>query len=497
MSNIKAIDVKVEGLHPKKSYTYQISNQGGNWPVRVSPLSGVFSSGLTTYVYFCASTGLCPPSDPNVFFNTPSTNISSFGLDIGNHSLYSVIGLSIIDSDSKILSTKSYIVECDECLPSIDIHSPNIVLGPNDGYSKSFTIELDGLLPNQDYAYNFQAVNGNWPIKILPISGSLVSSSNSGTIHGLVTFCSSSGSCLPANSLLPFERIEKCDNGEEKYNVIQLSVSGINTLQSPTRNNFSIVCDGCDRPEIVSSFATVAATTGNPLVDIPFVISNLKRSEKYNIIVRSLSSNWPITILSKSGEFSGDSVGLSYTFNTSINFCDSTGLCPNGAVNVEPYVIDTLSSTRKQATLVAEVFKNCDPDVKIKSSEVQVLCNNCIPSPIVRFADSVQQYTNLSEACCTGIYNLEIIVNNTLFNAEYEYVFNYNDDYTDASFVLLPSNSGRFKGSLGTTTNISVLASGNMQNYDIIPLSVTVKDVARQISDTNYTLIKCGTDLCE
>ena len=42
MSTIKIIDLAVSGLDPHTKYKFAFENKGGNWPIRVSPLSGVF-----------------------------------------------------------------------------------------------------------------------------------------------------------------------------------------------------------------------------------------------------------------------------------------------------------------------------------------------------------------------------------------------------------------------------------------------------------------------
>ena len=51
MSNIKSIGIKVSGLSPLETYNYRFTNKGGNWPVKVSPISGVFRPNSLDNVY--------------------------------------------------------------------------------------------------------------------------------------------------------------------------------------------------------------------------------------------------------------------------------------------------------------------------------------------------------------------------------------------------------------------------------------------------------------
>ena len=42
MSTIKTIEIQVSGLDPANKYRFKFNNKGGYWPVRVSPVSGIF-----------------------------------------------------------------------------------------------------------------------------------------------------------------------------------------------------------------------------------------------------------------------------------------------------------------------------------------------------------------------------------------------------------------------------------------------------------------------
>ena len=250
MSTIKTIDVNVSGLNPNNKYRFKFTNNGGNWPVRVTPLSGVFyPSNVKTYVYFCSTTGDCPASDANVFFNTPQTHISDPGLALGPKSLYSVLGLSITEYDNlnEIIYTHPCIVECDECVPQLSSRTDSASLTRSDGSSVSIMSEINGLIPGQSYTYSFQGAGGNWPTKIVPRSGTIKASNEYVTITNLVSLCSSSDACLEAdNNVLNYIDTSDSIEREDIYSVINLVINPVNeTLQKTSTSSFSILCDDC------------------------------------------------------------------------------------------------------------------------------------------------------------------------------------------------------------------------------------------------------------
>ena len=112
MSNNIKVSIPLSGLFKRETYNYIIRGLGGNWPAIISPLSGSFEAKgktevLNEVVSFCPSTGLCPPSNPNVL----PYSLQSCGYD--NNHLYTNIVVDLTSkSDNITTRTNSMIIEC-------------------------------------------------------------------------------------------------------------------------------------------------------------------------------------------------------------------------------------------------------------------------------------------------------------------------------------------------------------------------------------------------
>lgn len=309
MSTIKTLDVKVSGLYPNKKYRFNFTNKGGNWPVRVSPLSGIaYPNSVKTYVYFCSTTGECPSSDPNVFFNTPTIDPSTPGLALDNKSLYSILELSVKEFDcDTVVITHPCIVECDECIPQLNISADSISLETPDSSESTFSCQVDGLVPNQLYKYQFSGLESNWPIKIIPRSGVIQTSNSSYNINGLVSVCESSTMC-PSGSPNVLNYTTSSDS-DLLYSLIELSVEPIDTInsnfQASSKSTFSVLCKGClpmNQLDINFSGAPLlnlsdCACSGSRLVSVS--VTGARPYDTYNYVFSSSTNN--ITFTPSSG----------------------------------------------------------------------------------------------------------------------------------------------------------------------------------------------------
>lgn len=394
MSTIKTLDVKVNGLHPNKKYRFNFANKGGNWPVRVSPLSGVFyPSSVKTYVYFCSTTGECPPSDPNVFFNTLASDISIPGLDLDNKSLYSVLQLSISEFDcDTVVYTHPCIIECDECIPRLSIGTNSVSLGSSEGSEATFSSSVDGLVPNQSYKYEFSGIEGNWPVKIIPKSGIIKTSDSSYTINGLVSICQSPTMC-PSGTPNVLNYTTMPNKSDLLYSLVELSVEPVDEInsnfQALTKSAFSIQCDDCIHRLVVNTPSTVTAATA----DASFVANavNTVPGRTYKYSIESVDANWPILVHPSTGTLVATSDNTNLLFYT--RFCPSTGVCPSGTTGLLPYSLNNSSSLMpKQARLKVKLEDACGdsgvvcsnnygPTTLTYSNETTILCDNCLPAP--------------------------------------------------------------------------------------------------------------------
>jgi len=455
MSTIKTIDVNVSGLNPNNKYRFKFTNNGGNWPVRVTPLSGVFyPSNVKTYVYFCSTTGECPASDANVFFNTPQTNISDPGLAVGPKSLYSVLGLSITEYDNinEVIYTHPCIVECDECAPQLSIRTDSMSFNPEDGNSTSITSEINGLIPNQSYTYSFEGAGGNWPVKIVPRSGVIKASNEYVNITSLLSFCSSSSVCLEADDkVLNYVDTSNSIDREDRYSVINLVVEPVEKAQSPqasSSSSFSVLCNDCLPKTHVILPSVIDLNAGDTYSSFDVTLDNLIVGQEYSYDFTSVRANWPVLVQPQSGTMMATDKAA--TIPVKLTLCPSTGLCPSGVNGVLAYTTNVSSDINfglldKTARIKLRI-KQSSNNESTYSNELSIFCNDCVSKPRASIPNSL----NLTQGNDKYVFNADIL--NLIPNSQYRYVF----EAVDANWpVTISPMSGLLTP---TTTSMSIPA---------------------------------------
>jgi hypothetical protein len=437
MSNVKPIDVRVSGLKPYEQYSFSFANKGGNWPIRVSPLSGEFFVtnkdtiyDIKTFAYFCPATGYCPPTDPTVFFNTPNTDISVPGLDVGPESLYSVMGLSVTEkSTGKVVFTYPCSVECDDCLPKLGASSDNVILDDVSGNSTTLSTTVSGLIPNQLYRYTFTGLDANWPVKILPMSGYIQTPNSDYTINAIVSFCPSIDGCSDSVTL-PYRTLENCANKEELYSVLQLTVEtvGGNSFQTSTKSNVSVVCKDCIKKPS-ASIPTILELNDTNKVSFNTELRGLVPGASYSYVFSSIDSNWPVTVYPISGIVSSASANVDIP--TKLMFCRATGLCANDdtlSYALDNECLDKLVRTKLQITQL-----DCDDPVSFSSNELMVVCNDCIPELTANIPATQKLDSNTKNT-----FNFSANVSNLVVGSTYNYEFTSTD--ANWPLILYPAN---------------------------------------------------------
>lgn len=420
MSNVKSIEIKVSGLSPLDTYNYTFSNKGGNWPVKLSPLSGSFQPNsidniyhIKSYVEFCATTGLCPSGAANVLYNAPYID-NNPGASVDRTTLYSVIGLSLVSAatSAKVLDTQT-LIECDNCLPNISLTAEeNIMLDESSSNTKQIATAVNGLIPNQVYTYVFTSIDSNWPVKVTPVSGTIRPSSDSSNIKSLVTLCANSGDC--ANGL-SFVATQNCDAGQTPFSAIKLTVSPANgSLQSPASTDFTISCDNCIPKLSLVLPATVRLDRlSKNKTAMNLVASNLKLGKQYVYHINSVDANWPAIVTPISGRLTAqyDSMNIPLT----VTLCPSTGLCPSASNDVIDYSIDSncllgYANVERFVRFNADIAGNeCDDaSDKAYSNDVTISCVDCLPRakvsiPNIMLLDAASKNVNIFTADLTDL----------------------------------------------------------------------------------------------
>lgn len=470
MSTIKTLNVKVNGLNPSQKYRFNLTNAGGNWPVRVSPLSGVFyPDHVKSYVYFCSTTGECPQNDPSVFYNTPASDLTIPGLAVDTMSLYSVLQLSVTEFDcDDVIFTHPCVVECDECIPNLDIQVNSLNLDANGGYSSVVNANINGMIPNQQYKYEFSGAGGSWPVKIIPRTGVISSSTSQSVVSSLLTVCSSTGVC-PSGDPNVLNAVSKYNVSDRLYSLIELSLDPLDTpntnYQSKTKNLFSVQCDDClqdvgvinqQGPEI-----SITSSDQNPF-ELSSLVTDLIPGEIYRYTVNRVKSNWPCVVSKRSGEFMA--ISSNKLLKTNIGFCYPSGSCnANNADVFASYSNDGLGGTanKKYITLNLSVEPVNTLAAKLYSDDFTLLCEGCLPMNSLNAHFINTPSISLSGCACSDPQLAMVSVTGAVPSNVYEFIFSSPSElvsFSPASGTTSFGASG--SGLLMTVMNLS-LASGD------------------------------------
>jgi hypothetical protein len=426
MSTIKILDLAVSGLDPHTKYKFAFENKGGNWPIRVSPLSGVFyPERVKTYVYFCANSGECLSSDPNVFFNLPSNNPSVPGLSLEEKSLYSVLDLVIKDFDtSEVVYTHPCIVECDECADRLSIFTTDLHLTTASNNFAQYSITFSNLIPNQSYSYNLDGIGGNWPIKVSPVSGTITPHSNSYTAKGIVSFCPYSGACVSNDTSVLNYSLDFDNNrqySQDPYSVVKVTLAPTDDyLQKGVTDTFIVTCDECiPQLNIVVENNVVFIDDVNVGATLNVAFNNLVPGERYQYIFNGKDGNWPLIVSSHSGALYASSSSAIIPF--AVNFCSTTGICPDTIAGVMSYDTDqnnpvNINNIHKQSQFNISVYQDGRSEPVAISNDVLVKCNDCIQN-----ANALLDPVVILEDVNTGTTNATL--NNLIVGETYNYHF--------------------------------------------------------------------------
>lgn len=240
----------ISDLQPYETYRYEFQGLSANWPITITPLSGLIkpfnsTTKIDALLQFCATTGSCSsaltPLDFDLGSSCPISN---------NSDLYTVLRLSItpVSYDGTETFSKHATIACEDCLPSISINMegfPNVTLTSNEGNTYGFTSTIDGLQLHQQYNYEFIPIQSNWPATMItPISGSFnTNDSSSRTLSSKIVFCPTTGLCPPSDpSVLPYTIGSRFI--ESYYTSFNLTVTDCNNSVAHSEP-ITIYCDDC------------------------------------------------------------------------------------------------------------------------------------------------------------------------------------------------------------------------------------------------------------
>lgn len=387
-SNEYPFSFVINNLQPYQTYTYSITNIESNNIIAFESLSGSFTTDEGTDFISSSKIIFC---DTSGYYNDYNIVNNSGNCDIINKYVKFNLTLDSSCLDNPV-SSKNIKIECENCLP--DRHS--VLLSANSLYhvdeAIDITATINNTIPNHTYVYEFDNIDGNWPIKIYPPSGSFVADNDSSIILAQALFCCPSGNC--SGTLFP----KTYDSFKYKNNYltqnIRLNVTDTcaNDMKYDDANIFIQLKDIVIEP-FDDVYNVVLDNTTNGCYNLNMNIKECINSHTYTYQYSAIDGNWPIILNNISGTFTNRSPNN--IISTQISFCPSTGICnnlpgsisPTNVLNYGSILANNCNATNKFIKLQLSVYSNCYADQKVFSSQpITVYCEDCISTPSITSA---------------------------------------------------------------------------------------------------------------
>jgi len=387
-SNEYAFSFTVNSLQPYQTYTYSITNIESNNIIAFESLSGLFTTDEDTNFTSSSKIIFC---DASGYYNDYHIVNNSENCDLINKYVKFNLTLDSLCLDNPV-SSKNTKIECENCLP--DRHS--VVLQGNSLYHADEAIDLtatiNNTIPNHTYTYEFDSIDGNWPIKIYPISGSFVADDDSRVILAQASFCCPSGTC--SGTLFP----KTYDSFKYKNNYltqdIRLNVTDTcaNHIKSDDATIFIQLKDIVVEP-LDDVYNVVLDQTTNGCYNLNMNIKECINTHTYTYQYNAIDGNWPVILSNVSGTFTNRFPNNLIT--TQLSFCPSTGICnnlpgsisPTNVLNYGSILANNCSTNNKFIKLQLSVYSNCYANQKLFFSQpITVYCEDCISAPSITSA---------------------------------------------------------------------------------------------------------------
>lgn len=253
-THLSSVVANIIDLQPYEEYKYEFKPVSSNWPLSISPISGVLkpsknSGSIESSIIFCPTTGSCGA-------NTIDYTLDNSCFTYGTTKYTSTMRLSIepISYVGSEVYSDQFTISCNDCLPKPEIImvglSPKNVIETDTSTttpSYSFYINGSNLNPEETYTFAVEVLSAEWPIVFTaPTGGTLKQSTPRADLK--FYFCPTTGLCPPGDPGVPGYSIPtypKFLTGETPFNV---------------RLRTSITPDSCPGQPVYSSIDVISYT---------------------------------------------------------------------------------------------------------------------------------------------------------------------------------------------------------------------------------------------
>lgn len=268
---------------------------------------------------------------------------------------------------------------------------------PTKGHIQDLSASVKGLIKRLEYKYEIEGLGANWPLAIVPISGTFIAASRTAEIKVKAVFCPSIALC-PSGSPDVLDYSSNYSYGIDKtknllFSTVRAKVSEVNSNSDFLYSEpITLSCSNC-LPQvgprvILPDTMTLDAGTKNAIT-ISGVASGVSPDIRYAYIFKVLDSTWPVNLHPISGTAQSNTNELKLF--TQLVFCKTSGLYDSGMC----------SDSDKRATVSLELLPlssdfetvsilSVDDTEKLVSNNSLIRCNNCLPSnPKITLPDTL------------------------------------------------------------------------------------------------------------
>jgi hypothetical protein len=356
--------------------------------------------------------------------------------------------------------------------------------------------QVNKLIKTLEYNYEIEISDapGNWPIVVIPRSGTFVSDSKSKNIATTVIFCPNTGVCHENNpDVLPFNLDYSCgfQNNSLLFTDLRLKANEAGTSDYVYSTIKHIECVDCITNIMVelSGNTTLDDSTGN-MAPVNIYLSNLTPGQTYSWSFSKTLSNWPATVSPNSGAFIAPADN--YTLESLVTFCKDISC--SGSHGYAGFTRDHLSDIYKYIGLNFTVNSNDHCYFDDSNHNITIACKNCIPYPQISFNNPLL----LFNSHCS---DLEVSISGLDTNQAYEYYFS-------AHAANWPVTITPISGSFVTTNNTNatipfkvafcgseILCSGdpNLLSYSVNYDRLYSETECEKYAYIKYNLVKSDT----
>jgi hypothetical protein len=269
---------------------------------------------------------------------------------------------------------------------------------------------FQNLVPLENYSYEIESIDGNWPVTAFPISGSFVPMGTKYDINTNIKFCVSSGLCDGPN-LLEYNT-ETCNHDTVPFAEFRVKLNLPYSNLKIYSDTKKVECDDCLKAHKISSLSINALN--NEVINISGSVTGLSIARNYSYSISSLGGNYPLAIEKNSGSFVAQSD--KQELFTNIGFCCPSGSC-SGTIFPKTY-----SSLKNKDILEHNILLSVIDDCTdiLQTKEIKISQNKVNPNFIVPNNITLTKNSN-------GCSKLDFSLTNLVKDHSYLYTYKLKD----------------------------------------------------------------------